>query len=512
MKNYIIGLFIPLSIACTQNTKTETVASTETGKAGTTTYKYTTEIPPSVIIPDKIETRLGTLTFKDGFPDDSTVQKVYDNLDFSHGMQAFLTAMPAASLYAMREGLKSVGVNNNTVVLFEDLMDSKTLFLTANTESVYMVGWLDLKDGPIVIETPPNVLGFVNDFWFHYVTDMGNAGPDKGKGGKFLFLPPGYKGEIPKGYFVCRSATYGNWLVARGFLVNGSTATAVESFKKNLKIYPLSKAANPPVTIFINGSGKYFNTIHSMDGSFFKEVNTVVQEEPNEAIDPETLGLLASIGIEKGKPFAPDERMQKILSDAAAVGNATVRALSYKSRIPEFFLFPNSAWGTSFIGGSYLFERNDVRLIDPRSMFFFAATGITPAMSISRVGVGSQYAAAFVDANNQALDGGKNYTIHLPPGIPAKDFWSLVVYDLQTRSMIQTDQQFPSTGSQKKGIIINADKSVDVYFGPKVPAGKENNWVQTVPGKSWFVILRLYGPLQAWFDKTWKPGEIEEVK
>ena len=176
-----------------------------------------------------------------------------------------------------------------------------------------MGGWLDLKDGPIVVETPPNILGFVNDFWFHYVTDMGNAGPDKGKGGKFLFLPPGYKGEIPKGYFVCRSATYGNWLIARGFLVDGSPATAVESFKKRLKLYPLSQAKNPPATNFINVSGKDFSTIHSMDFSFFEEVNKVVQEEPNEAMDPETLGLLASIGIEKGKPFTPDERMKKIL-------------------------------------------------------------------------------------------------------------------------------------------------------------------------------------------------------
>ena len=474
--------------------------------------QYKTQIPPAVTIPDKVETRIGTLSFKDGFPDDATVRKVYDNLDFERGMQAFLTAMPAASLYAMREGLKSVGVNNNTVIVFDELMDSRTLFLTANTESVYLAGWLDLKDGPIVVESPPNVLGFVNDFWFHYVTDMGNAGPDKGKGGKFLFLPPGYKDAVPAGYFVCKPATYGNWLVMRGFLVNGSAKTASESFRKNLKIYPLSKTADPAITNFIDGSGKYFNTIHSMDGSFFEEVNKVVQEEPNAAMDMETLGLLASIGIEKGKTFAPDERMKKILIDAAAVGNATVRALTVKSRMPEFFLFPKSAWGTSFIGGSYLFERKGVRLLDPRSMFFFAATGITPAMSIARAGVGSQYAGAFVDANGQALDGGKNYSIHLPTGIPAKDFWSLVVYDLQTRSMIQTDQQFPSTGSQKKGIMINADKSVDVYFGPKAPAGKEANWVQTNPGKSWFIILRLYGPLQPWFDKIWKPGEITEMK
>lgn len=504
----IIPIFISIFLlgACGQNKKSET------DKAVPATYKYTTDIPAGIIIPDKVETRLGTLTFTNGFPDDSTVQKVYDNLDFQRSVQAFLTAMPAASLYAMREGSKSIGVNNNSVLVFEDLLDARSLFLTGNTESIYMGGWLDLKDGPIVVETPPNILGFVNNFWFHYVTDMGNAGPDKGKGGKFLFLPPGYTGEVPSGYFVSRSTTYGNWLIARGFLVDGSPATAVESFKKNLKIYPLSQAKNPPPTNFINASGKSFNTIHSMDYSFFEEVNKVVQEEPNSAMDLETLGLLASIGIEKGKPFAPDERMKKILGEAAIVGNATARSLTVRSRNPKFYLFPNSAWGTPFIGGSYLFESDGVRLLDPRTMFFFAATGITPAMSIAKTGIGSQYGVAFTDAKQQALEGSKNYKIHLPAGIPAKDFWSLVIYDIQTRSLLQTDQQFPSVGSQKKGIVTNADQSVDIYFGPTAPAGKENNWIQTIPGKSWFVILRLYGPLQPWFDKTWKPGEVEVVK
>ena len=140
--------------------------------------KYKTDIPPAITAPDSMETRIGTLKFDDGFPDDATVQKVYDNLDFQRGVQAFLNTMQAASLSAMREGLRSIGVNNNSVALFESLMDSKSLFLTANTESVYLVGWLDLKDGPMVIESPPNVLGFVDDFWFHFVTDMGNAGRD----------------------------------------------------------------------------------------------------------------------------------------------------------------------------------------------------------------------------------------------------------------------------------------------------------------------------------------------
>ncbi len=265
--------------------------------------KMTTDIPPDITTPSKVDTRLGELKFFDGYPDKETVQKVYDNLDFQRGVEVFLNTMPGASLYAMREGLHSVGVNNHTVLLFETLMDSKSLFLTPNTETVYLIGWLDLKDGPLVVETPPNTLGFLNDFWFRYIIDMGNAGPDKGKGGKFLVLPPGYKGEIPAGYFVAKSPTYGVWLGSRGFLVNGDPKPAVESFKKYLRIYPLSQAANPPETKFINASGTAFNTIHANNEKFYEEVNEIVQEEPTEAQDPELLGQLMAVGIAKGKPF-----------------------------------------------------------------------------------------------------------------------------------------------------------------------------------------------------------------
>ena len=317
----------------------------------------------------------------------------------------------------------------------------------------------------------------------------------------------------PEGYHVFKSRTFGNWFGTRGFQVNGDPKPGVDSIKQHLRIYPLAQAANPPATNFVNVSGKAFNTIHAMDFSFFEEVNEVVQEEPSDAIDPETLGLLASIGIEKGKPFAPDARMKKILTEAAAVGQRD----GARPRLPVPHEGGRSstrtARGTRRSSAAATSScSNGARLLDARSYFFFYATGITPAMAIQKVGAGSQYAVAFVDAKNQPLDGGKTYRLHLPPNIPAKHFWSLVLYDNQTRSMLQTDQQFPSIGSQKKGVAINPDTSVDVYFGPKAPAGKESNWVQTVPGKGWIVILRLYGPLQPFFDKTWRPSEIEEVR
>jgi len=261
---------------------------------------------------------------------------------------------------------------------------------------------------------------------------------------------------------------------------------------------------------FVNISGRAFNTIHASDFSFFEEVNHVVQEEPTEAMDADTLGLLASIGIQKGKPFAPDARMKKILSEAAAVGNATARAISFQPRDPRYYPYPNSRWINPFISGVYFLD-DGARNLDARTFYYFLALGISPAQSFKMVGAGSQYTAAFADATGEPFDGGKTYKVHLPPNIPAKDFWSFVLYDNQTRSMLQTDQRFPSISSQKKGVVVNPDTSVEVWFGPTAPAGHEANWVQTVPGKGWFIILRLYGPLEPWFDKTWKPGEVELV-
>jgi hypothetical protein len=494
-----------LAVACMFSTLAVATCMAQTPK-----MKMTTEIPTEITTPDSVETRLGTLRFYDGFPDKETVDKAYDNLDFLRGVDVFLNTMPGASLYAMRQGFRDVGAVDGTIGIFESLMDSKSLFLTPNTETVYAGTWLDLSKGPVVVESPPNVLGVVDDFWFRYVADLGNAGPDKGKGGKFLFLPPGYKGEAPKGYYVFKSPTFGNLLIWRGFVVNGSTQVAVENFKKS-RIYPLADAAQPPKNRFIDISGKSFNTIHANNAKFYEEVNAIVQEEPGESQDVEILGQMAAIGIRKGKPFEPDERMKKILADAAAVGNATARAISFRSRNQESFIYPGKAWFNPFAGGSYLFLSDGARDLDGRTSFFYVATVVTPAMAAKMVGVGSQYAGAALDVHQDYLDGAKTYRLTLPPNVPAKDFWSVVLYDSQTRSELQTDQRFPSLGSQNPNVKQNADGSYDIYFGPHAPAGKESNWVQTVPGKGWFMLLRLYGPLEPWFDKTWRPGDIEPI-
>jgi len=212
---------------------------------------------------------------------------------------------------------------------------------------------------------------------------------------------------------------------------------------------------------FINGSGLYFNTIHSTDYNFYEEVNKVIQEEPADSVDPEILGQLAAIGIVKGKPFAPDARMRKILTDAVAVGNATARSQSFKGRDPQMYFYPGKSWFTPFVGRSHEFIQNNVRLLDARTVSFHMATGITPAMAVKIVGGGSQYAGATFDGDGDYLDGGNNYRLYLPPKVPVKNFWSIIPYDTQTRSVLQTDQRDTALTSDSGTVQSNADGSVD---------------------------------------------------
>ena len=490
-----------------------------TSSAGTQTpkkaqppkLKMSTTVPPGIAIPDAVPTRLGTLRFFDGFPDDATVTKLYDNLDFQRAVQAYLLGLAPVSQVANRKGILQVGPANTTVPIFETMMNARSIFLTPNNNTPYTWFWLDLRKGPLVLEVPPQVLGLIDDIWYRFVTDLGFMGPDKGAGGKYLLLPPGYKGEVPEGYSVVRPATFSIWAAWRTMLENGDPKPGVDRVKAATKIYPLTQAAHPPALTFVNVSSRDFCTDAPADYAFWDYLNQVVQEEPTGSVDPVTLGFWASVGIQKGKPFAPDARMKKLLTEAAAVGDATARAITFRMRFKEAYYYPNSAWRGGFIGG-YEFKDNGALIHDAYSSFFFYATGVTPAMDSNVVGQGSQYMAAFIDAKGKALDGGKTYRLHLPPNIPVANFWSVILYDNQTRSMLQTDQHWPAVSSQTKGLLVNADTSVDVYFGPKAPAGKEANWVQTVPGKGWNTLLRLYGPLQPWFDKTWRPGEIEEVK
>lgn len=510
------------------------------------------EIIRSLSAPDSVETATGTLEFKDGVPTAETAQTVFDAVDFANALAVYNNSFRGASAYAIREGFHSVGAEDNTVIIFSDLMDSNSLFLTANCDTVYYLAAIDLTKGPMVIEQPSNGVGAVNDMWFSWIIDVGFPGPDRGLGGKYLIVPPGYDGPLPEGgYFIAHSSTNHILYAARGYLVDNSPKAAADNVRANMKIYPYAPgsfgtsiataltgavrlAPDPaiPETKFIEASGLSFNTIPPSDFGFFEMINANVQNEPATSYDIELAGQLAAIGIVHGKDFAPDDRMKKILTDAAAVGNAFGRALQWQwaDRQPDWAYYEDSNWWSMLWQGGALFETppplfedgmfkplppTGARTLDSRTAFYYAYTLDSPGMIMRIPEVGSQYLMAGLDANGEPFDGARTYMVTLPKDIPAKAFWSFTLYDNQTRSMLQTPQRFPRAGSQSypsPAAEASADGLTVVYFGPEKPEGvADGNWVQTDPEKGWFTILRLYSPLPSFFDKSWQPTEIEPV-
>jgi len=383
------------------------------------------------------------------------------------------------------------------------------LFLTANATTPYTWIWINLHDGPLVVEVPPMTLGMIDDFWFRYVTDIGIVGPDKGKGGKYLLLPPAIRVKFRGDTWSCEYRRLSLSSSGATWPVKGNIKPAIERLHKNTRIYHLSQSANPPSNTFVNVSNRDFSTVAPADYRFWELLNYVVQNEPVESLDPVTLGFFASVGIEKGKPFAPDARMKKILTEAAAVGDASARTLTTRAaylRLSTIRTAPGASAGWLPIP-----EATGRGLSGCGRLLLLLCNRVTPAMEAKMVGQGSQYAVGLQDSQGNPLDGGKTYRLRVLPNAPVKDFWSAIVYDNQTRSMLQTDQDFPQVSSLDKGLVVNKDGSVDVYFGPKAPAGMEKNWIQTIPGKGWNMLFRLYGPLDPWFDKTWKLSEIEKL-
>jgi hypothetical protein len=436
--------------------------------------------------------------------------------------------------------------------LFSELMDSASLFLTANCDTIYAVAFIDLSDGPMVIDVPAlgppsGFLGILDDMWFRWVTDLGLPGPDRAQGGLYLIVGPGYDGPLPdSGFHVSHCRTTRALAILRGFMVDNDPRVPADVVRDGLRISPYVPGAQgtaigtflgggvqlgavPPAaeTKFVEGSGVAFNTIPPNDFSYWESVHELVQQEPAGAGEPELMGRLAAVGIVKGKPFAPDERMRGILEEAAAVGNATARTISFAPREEEgFAYYPGSQWlnmlwvgGTEFLDpppqitpeGAVLSPSDGARKLNSRTAWFYPYTGVTPAMCMRLTGIGSQYIMAMRSSEGEFLDGGRDYKLTLPADIPESRFWSVMVYDRQTRSMLQTDQPKPDVGSQAGRVETNQDGSTDIYFGPAAPEGKESNWLQTLPDKGYFVIFRLYNPLQPFFDKTWRPSEIEPL-
>jgi hypothetical protein len=456
--------------------------------------------------------RVGTFAFHNSYPaNDDVAQQLRDALVFNRAVELFLTHMPLVSWFHVWKGIADAGARTpNQVVIWETLMDSATLLLTGNTETVYALAPLDLKrDGPVVVEVPASMLGGINDLSQTSIAEIGITGVDKGRGGRFLILPPDHDGQVHDGYFTVRSRTYRGTLGLRGFQGNGGTAPAVD-LMKTTRIYPYAQAGNPPQTTFVNASRQAVDTLFTDDARFYDDLAWIVAHEPSTIFASHERFQLAAIGIEKGVPFKPDERQRRVLDEAARFASAVARTNSFASTDPARLAYPDRLWEWAFIGGSATWDSQGYVNTDRRAAFAYIAIGMSPAMVEKHVGAGSQYLWTPRDARGAFLDGGRRYCLRIPPNIPVKNFWSVVAYDADSRSILKNDQPFPSVSSYTNP-RAESNGAIDIYFGPNAPP-KGKNWIQTMPGKGWFVLFRFYGPLDAFFDKTWKPDDIIEVK
>lgn len=457
--------------------------------------------------PDTITTNFGTLEFVGGaFPTEDSAQKIYDELDLQRATQAYMDFYPALSVYSIVKGqIRDFRfATPSDIGVIADFMQPSENYLTGNNSTVYAVASLDLQlDGPTVVEIPPGMMGNANDAHFRFLTDFGPTGPDKGDGGKYLFVPPGYAGDVPDGYFAIHSPSYRIWAMMRGFDV-GTGDHAVQWFKDRLKVYPLATGPRDHRASNISGSG--INTLAPEDGTVYEVLNEIIQYEPSELFDDELLGRLATLGIEKGKPFAPDARMQRIFDQAAKQGVAMSRAIVYASRDPEIRYWPDRHWEKMFIRNTE-FMVDGIVDIDAQTLWLYQAICVSPSLLSTTAGVGTAYLTAFRDQNGDFLLGDKQYRLRVPAKPPVQRFWAVTAYDPTSRSLLDSGGNI--TVSSLGDPDVNDDGSVDIHLGATAPDGKDSNWIKTDPTKGFFVVFRFYGPLEGYIDKTWVLEDFE---
>ncbi|MDM0110557.1 DUF1254 domain-containing protein [Variovorax sp. J22R133] len=473
--------------------------------------------------PQTTDTRIGKLSFESGFPSEETARKLFDEMDYQRAVQAYLWGYPAVSFESIRVGtLRDLGADLTDIVIADNYADPKGRWLTANDTTIYGYTNVDLgKSGPLVVEIPSGALvGIIDDFWQRSISDVGLPGPDGGKGGKYLLLPPGYKGNVPKtGYYVLQGTMNNYNVMVRGIVQKGDRNGAVQTVKR-VKVYPLSESRDPRPNKFTSMSGKVMDTTPPTGMAYWERLSAFINNNPVQARDLFYMAMVKPLGIEKGKEFKPDARQRAILEEAARMGDAMGRVMLFDG--PDRFRQVGEGLGIDPFPGTnwhWVFQVNPVQQtdsygqIDERLHYTYGAIYTTPALGIMKAGPGGNYAQAFKDRNGDRLVGGKSYRLRVPANAPAQQFWSLTLYDTATRSMIQNPSN-DSARSSLDQLKTNADGSIDLYFGPlaSAPAGMEANWIETLPGKGFYPMMRFYTPKAGLFDGTWKLPDIEPMR
>jgi hypothetical protein len=453
---------------------------------------------------------------------DSKKSQVFSSADLAErtlhrrAVEAVIWGMPVVNydlMYqAMVRGAKGAF---NQIAYWSRLPDWKIQTLTPNPDSIYLTPFTNTAEvGPMVLQIPPadegSITGTVMDVWQCPLEDVGPAGVDKGKGGKYLILPPGYKDKLPAGYIPLQSDTYEGYALLRSIPKSGSEADVASAvaYGKRVKFYPLSQAPKSPATTFVDVVDIVYDSTIKYDLRFFESLNRIVQAEPWLERDKAMIDQLKSIGIEKGKDFKPDAKTQDVLNDAVREAHAWLVA-RYEASFSSPY-YKGGHWSLPgsrelFEGQATFFARPDAYPVDVRGVTFSYAY-FTP----KHPGTGSSYLLTIADKDGRLLDGGTTYRLTVPANAPVRQYWSATVYDRATHAPIR-NARWPSRSSQTPGLQKNADGSVDVYFGPRAPAGKESNWVPTSAGCGFEVLFRFYGPEKPLFDKTWRLSDIDKI-
>ena len=466
------------------------------------------------VTPASVETRLGTLKYESGYPTAETTQKLYDEMDFQRAVQAYMWAYPAVSFESIQiASTATFGTDFNDLGIADNFVDPRSIWLTANDTTIYAVAAIDLAQaGPVVIEIPPGALvGIIDDYWQRSVTDVGLPGPDGDKGGKFLLVPPDYEGDVPSdGYHVLHATMNNHSFMIRGIVLNGDIPDAVQRVKQ-LRIYPWSEREQPKPTKFASISGIEIDTSPPGGLEFWARLSAFINNNPVQERDRFFMAMLKPLGIEKDQPFAPDARQRAILEEAAVMGDAMGRTMLFDGhlRISGANAFPGTHWDWVTLVSPKQ-EAESYSQLDERLHYTYGAIYTSPFIGTKHAGPGSTYVQAFKDKDGNRLDGGKSYRLNVPANAPAVAFWSLTLYDTGTRSMVQSPSN-DAAHSSYDDLKVNADGSIDFHFGPQAVEDEEINWLQTVPGRGFYPMVRFYTPKEGLFDGTWALSDVEPV-